>query len=964
MPEFENVRSRLRAARDASAKVNHDLFAVRERLKRLEEREAAVARVSTRDTADTGLRNERARLARERVAAEQEQAQLRRVRVELSSSEASLLATFATFTDPRRGITNLGDRTPILLMPLRLETRFKDVSVPSAPASAHELWVRIYPDDCWIDTFDPTLAEDEIRSVRTYWLDLWQAGKIPAQEQAAWRVLVGKHGSGRAAWLADQFQPMNLAERPAKSQATALILTIAAETPGPAAAEAASIAVFWRAAWLADGDVSLTATARAALVAAVGAARGAALITQYQPINFTLQPPNGMQRADLQVSVAFVVFAAFPEPKASTWAHAPKMPTLPDRFVFLGYLGSEPPTVVLGNPVPSPLFVAPDPSADASEQLRHDAHGDLIVPDQLQWLADFERAVKDGMAMRIPLNAAQAASGFDRVLVVGLRLSSDATATKTELEALLRHHYHSRTGLSLVPQGTPTNNTDAVSSGHSRGNDADASFRDREAPLFTPATDWLDKRDGQWLAEALGVDPALFAHVHDADMTDQLAARAMSLALWPATLGYWMETMLAPVFTTEAIEQTRQFFWRYVLGAGAVPALRIGKQPYGILPATAFSRMTWMSSSPGSSGGLPDADNSLPFLQRLYPILQAIDRDWRTAVPSASLPHIGATTGTLADPHATLLDIIGLHSGSVEWSQRYAESFDSLFNRLELQGFGGAIQAILLAKQRELSRETLTNLGYVGAVTPSILDKVFSGLPGLLKGGVVDDRPLSETARVRGYSSTNANYLQWLIDAAKTSLDALYKQEGFAGDQPPTSILYLMMRHALQLGYYGASLQLHEAAGILTPAQAIAARGELSFLHVREAPVPSESRYQLLYATQPAVTGSPTQSVGSFIGERWGSLTAASTLRQQIAALECLKDLPTARLERAFADHIDTAAYRLDAWFQAIVTYQLAMMRQVAGDGAPAKQGVYLGGYAWLEESAARSASTHTGVTD
>jgi hypothetical protein len=748
----------------------------------------------------------------------------------------------------------------------------------------------------------------------------------------------------------DQYQPLNAGSQPAKARATDLILTIAVDPPAPAAAEVAATAAFWRDAWLAGGDAARTAAAHAALEAAVGAPRAHAITTQRVPVNFATQPPDGLTRSDLQVSVALVVFPQAGDTKASAWARAPKMTTPPDRFVFLGYRGGDPPVVVLGNPVPATLCVGPDPSAATSEQLRHDAHGDLVVPDQLQWLANFERAVQDGMAMRIPLTAAQATSGFDRVLVVGLRLSADAVAAQSELETLLRHHSYSPAGLSLVAQGTPTNNTDAAGSGYSRADDAEATFTERQASLFAPTTDWLDKKDGQWLAEALGVDAALFQHVHNAAMTDQLAARAMNVALWPATLGYWMETMLAPAFTAEGIASTRRFFTRYVVGAGAVPALRVGTQPYGILPTTAFSRMAWLNPTQGTVPvGLVDADNLLPFVRRLYPILLAMDRDWRAAVPSASLPHVGADWGPSSDPHATLLDIIGLHSGSVEWSQRYAESLQSLFNRLQLQGFGGSIQAILLARQRQLSRQTLTNLGYAGTQTPLILDQVFSGNQLLLKGGVIDDKPLSESAPIRAYTTSGTNYLQWLIGAASTSLDALYQQDGFVDDKPPSAILYLLMRHALQLGYHDVSIQLYEAAGLFTPAQAVAARGETPFLHIREAPVASESRYQTLYATQPAITGNPTQTVGAFIGARLGTLAVASSLREQVAALERLQELPTARLERAFADHLDTCAYRLDAWIQALVTYQLAMMRRLVATEPQPQRGVYLGGYAWLE---------------
>ena len=76
--------------------------------------------------------------------------------------------------------------------------------------------------------------------------------------------------------------------------------------------------------------------------------------------------------------------------------------------------------------------------------------------------------------------------------------------------------------MAIVPQGTPTNNTE----GHdlapgSRTDDPDESFDDGKAPLFAADAKWLDKRDGQWLAEYLGIDPTLLQHTHGAGATDQ-----------------------------------------------------------------------------------------------------------------------------------------------------------------------------------------------------------------------------------------------------------------------------------------------------------------------------------------------------------------------------------------------------------------------------------------------------------
>src|SRR5438552_9123020 len=68
----------------------------------------------------------------------------------------------------------------------------------------------------------------------------------------------------------------------------------------------------------------------------------------------------------------------------------------------------------------------------------------------------------------------------------------------------------------------------------------------------------LDKRDGQWLAEALGIDAAVLQKVRNSDGRDQADARAMNIALWPATLGYWMETMMGPDRKSTRLKSSHQ----------------------------------------------------------------------------------------------------------------------------------------------------------------------------------------------------------------------------------------------------------------------------------------------------------------------------------------------------------------------------------------------------------------------
>jgi hypothetical protein len=936
MSDFEQLRGELQQARQARDDATAGIGAAREWQRRLARDETALDRVfDARNQAHVQrreqLRQERRRAGEEfdaRVAARQE-ATLR---------ADGLVAAIGIFTDPRKGIEQLHDDIPILLMPVRLETRFKTVEVPGAPAR-NQLWLRIYPDDCWVDTFEPTLTESEVGNARAYWAGIWQAGGVEAQQRGAWGQLVSQHGSGRAAWIVQQFQPVNLASAPVKADPADLILAIVTQV-ALASAEEAALLAYWRAALLAGNDGAAAATARAVLDAAVGAARAAELVRDYVPVNFGTVPAGG----PVTVSAAIVVLPMVATRQAA-WSSAPKVTLMPDRFVFIGYAtpGDAEPLVQVGNPVPTPLVIGPDPAAPEADQLRHDAAGNVIVPDELLWLSDFDRAVELGMGLRIDLTPAQASAGFARVLVTGLRLVSGEDTARQELETLLRHHAASGNGVAVLPQGTPTNNTEAAGSGFGRFDDPDASFDALRTPRFTPTLASADKRDGQWLAEYLGVDPALFAHTPGAEATDQRAGRAMNTALWPATLGYWMETMMSPLFGADTVAATRRFFNRHVLGAGACPALRIGAQPYGILPATALSRMRWLE-------GREIADRA--FLQRLYTLLLKLDADAREMAGHVS--HVGKA----GDPHQLLLDIVGLHPGSVEWSQRTAESLKTLFNRLNMQGFAGLLLALVAAAQRQQSIERLASLGAPldpddpASPVPAILDLVFSGRHNALTGGVVDDVPLSETDGIRAWTDTEENYIDWLIEAAGTSLDALYAQDGFKNDAPPRALLYLMLRHALQLGYHDVSVRLYENAGMYTAEQAVLARQDEPFLHIREQVDVSESRYQPLYASADTITGEAGLPLHRYIAAQLHALPLARGLGEQIAALQRLAGEPTARLERAFADHVDCCGYRLDAWLQGLLHLQLGAMRNLAdqeGDEGAARTGIHLGAYAWLE---------------
>jgi len=987
MTDFDPGRRQLADARAAQEAAQRETRAAVARQRALEAERASLTRRT-----DTQTRQGAAALADldAQIAAATAQVQARKAAyARASDAAAAALRGFAPFTDPRLDVGRLSDDSPFLLMPVRLETRFVNVAsggggpvpeaaiagaarsppaVGAAAAAGPQLLIRIFPDDCSIDTFEPDLSTVELANAKAYWQGMWRAGGIEDDERAAWRRLVTAHGSGRAAYLLDHYQPIMPPASPTKVKPTDILLVIPTQAP-LGAAEAGAIGTYWPAVWRAGDDGAGVSAARAALEGAVGVNRAAALVQGYAPYNLTDKPLPPLKRSDVAVSAAFVIFPPDPPIKEAPWTLAPRVNRLADRFVALGYRAGEQVFSTMGAPVTLPLYVGPDPSADPSETIRPDPAPDgpdLFVPDELLWLTDFDRAVAAGMGIRVDLSPADVEAGFDRLLVLGLELGVTAEAGAAALAELLAHHRDGRSGLALVPQGTPTHNTTGKGTGYTRFDDPDVSFDDRaHLPLFTPDPDPLKKRDGQVIAESIGVDAALFARVHGADGRDQLEARAMQRALWPATLGYWMDKLLTPIFSDDAVEQTRAFFTGYVRGRGAVPTLRIGGQPYGILPTTAFSRIAWLDAKRG--------DRLLPiprgYLAQLLELLRVIGTDWTTL--ATQVPRVGQG----GDAQKTLLGIVGLHPTSVEYYARYAETIDQIYNIANLGGFGPAFWESVLSMGLDAPAVALLQrLGYTGQ-KPDLLKQYFFREAQSV-GPVVDDRPLSETDPVRVYTTDGKNYLQWLILAASTSLDALNQEQGFIDNRSPEALLYLYLRHALLLGYYDSSYRLHRSAGVLDSAGLLALKPEPAFVHIATgtggaggaSALKSESRFAALYRTEPSITGSPSLLIAQYITQNLALLLDTRELNDQIDALTRLEDLPTAALERLFAEHIDCCSYRYDAWLLGLVAYQLEQIRgaggggvdggqPAAGDAKRGRPGTYLGAYGWLEDLRPREAA-------
>ena len=251
---------------------------------------------------------------------------------------------------------------------------------------------------------------------------------------------------------------------------------------------------------------------------------------------------------------------------------------LPDRFIVRVYPAGSAPITVKGAPVARDVPIAPLALADDEIV---EAAG-IKVPAGSEWTVNFADAVKAGLGVEVPLPAGIA--HLDCVVVTGVRQSVPEEQNASDLLALLTSHRHAD-GLSLLPFGTPTNNASADRSPYQP---------DQPAPP-PPLVSISPSPDTAALAALLGLEAAALE-----DLVGPTSARstlgptqaAANTALWYATWGPVLDRVDdtgTPGVTPASIESARRLHRNAVRAAGHAPALRVGAQPYGVLPVAALA---------------------------------------------------------------------------------------------------------------------------------------------------------------------------------------------------------------------------------------------------------------------------------------------------------------------------------------------------------------------------------------
>ncbi len=1036
MANFKNIQDALQEARGNQKGSENALLLAKEQLKKLKREKDRVFRSSATNSSEYSELENREAVLNSKIA--EQEALLQNAFLETTN----ILDQFEVFSDPRTNISQCSDSAPIMLFPVRMETRFKKVE-SGARGVRHQLWVRIFPDDCSIDTFENVLSIAEVERARKYWMATWSAGQsneeglrafIQNKKKGAWKGLLSNMQAGRAYWITQNYVPKNTEDEPERLSESDVILVIPTETL-PDAATQAALRDYWTKVWLANKDAVATTAAfdEIQAVLALDTAQTQEMVKSFVPYNFKESSPP-LTAPMPAIKVVFVNFESSDQQvsKTSAWSQAARITSLPDKFVLIGHKGKDedgqPIEVMseLGRPIPDPLIVGPNPSLDTTKVLKsamaslflalpteeskneklkeyYDNFKDEVTTDltfqeffddfitavdaadvvakleyvfdnlkdeikaaeyikylsqqsETKWLFDFEAAVDLGMGFKVDLSPDVYQAGFDRLFVLGIKLSADAQEGKRLIEDLFAHHHYGNTGFSIMAQGTATNNTEDEGTNYSENEDVDETF---SRYILQPQEDDPDsvefRKDGKWLSTLLGIDPekASLYRAKNYYHTDQRESRAMNTALWSGTLGYFMESMMGPVFSKREEEVAHMFFTNFVKGRGNIPVIRIGDQPYGILATNTISNQNWLYQD-GRQNILSTSSYSeeLPTLQQMGQVLKKIKEDFMEFSASA------AYVGKEGDPHEILLEAIGLHASSVELHQRYAKSFAHLYNLWFFYLTPSLYNIYTSEGYENRGLELLSSLGYAHSKKKEeipILQKFFLSSSNLLKGDLIDDKPLSETNKIRGYAAPETvgdpslNYIEWLIQNALSDHDKIKKQEGFTDNQP-SALLYQMLRHAVELEFSNTALNLFQESNQLTANHVKMAKVDVDFIGIKDNVTTIESKYDYLSAQ---IDNSGISAARQISDTLQAGIQSFNTKRLFgiVEALKLLKDVPTARLERVFMEHLDSCTYRLDAWLLGLVNMQLEAMRKQEGahGNEPITTGTYIGAFGWVE---------------
>ncbi len=631
------------------------------------------------------------------------------------------------------------------------------------------------------------------------------------------------------------------------------------------------------------------------------------------------------------------------ESKPDSWSKQPVSNIMPDAFVVYAYGFDGSLLTYKLTPIPDALKLGIDPTLDPSEEpisfdqrTINNIENELIADQTVDWMIDFNAAISKGMGAKINLTANQFTQGFEKILVLGVKSTLTIEESQLRLEELFNNHHYTD-GLSLLKQGTNTNNTETDYSGYSAvefGNKTTYNT-ERLNPLFEPSTNQSSKTDGQVLCEALGIEYESFFHIFQSDGNDISNAMNFNTFAYQAFFGYTANELL-PIFGERRIvnNELRRFFNEFIKSRGALPSIRCGNQPYGILPTSVFSRLNWTT------------DPNKFLYHSILDYSSALNQQWS---------HVLSKQET-KKASQQLSDLVSKHAVSTEFVQRIGVGAGYVWNNIEYA-------AMKFPKQREWKKQQMSRMDHLlnelklpighdnKALQINYLDKQSNLNLSLSFANAREDQPLPKISSV-------GNLLQLMAEATFDELsDENFEKYGVPKEMVEqelrTSLLYRVSRQSIMLEFYEAACEILQIEPEL--------RKENEFINIvnekpreaaqvfKEGPMgklsAGESRLQMMnrvYENQETISR-------ILSSERIHKFKEAKNLIEVKKALHRMAYTNVKDLNLLVNETTDLVTYRMDVWRLSLVNQRLNTLRGITNGTLDRKKGVFLGAYGWVE---------------
>lgn len=606
---------------------------------------------------------------------------------------------------------------------------------------------------------------------------------------------------------------------------------------------------------------------------------------------------------------------------------------LPERWVVLGYRNGQEVARRFGRPVSELLAVnlVDEGDEEVLDDNQPPPDDDDEVPSAagLDWLVDYDTALAAGMAITLTEDDdPQLAAGYDELLVVGVDWSRSADESAAAFESLLSGHRFEQ-GVELPPLGEATNLAESEDDIDARSDDRLTEFERRQAdhldPFDAPSPADGDA-DGVLLNDGLGLSAnSPLLRVPGATRRRHAAQADMHAVLYEGTLGYFADQMLHPLVSDADVERLKRHFRRYIRPLGALPLLRVGDQPYGVLPVCHSRRFTAAANNIGNK------------------IKQESDgwRDfWRKSAERA-VPRIGAS----GDVDDDLLGILRMSARSTDFRIREV------------------IGPTLVANFANLTAEH--------RFQEAIAD-VWMSLDALSAKPFVAEAALSrQHHRVRlpfvqrrtGAEPLDSDYLARIAEQVQKAGGFKEMLQRRLAD--PASVLEAIAIYSalLELGKSAARLSIHADPSRFRLSRLTARERELNDISDSVEPPTGIALVSNALDRQPAVsTGrAVVDEVANLMQSDSASPVIERTIlrpaRQFEAALKRLSGHSTRELEMLLTGALDSLSHRLDCWISSLANQRLEELR--AGNA----RGLYLGGFGWLDDVRPGPPDTGRGLT-